>query len=243
MTTTKKLQPKLSMKRSSRKPTSPSGWRLNVVFKESLSLHLVVDTISMSFNTFIRLRGKTYDYKILYSSMNKLFLLPKSDEIHVMLVIGLDPPIRQGQTRYPYLVLQFPREEEMDAELNLDEQTIQEKYDGKLKSVTRSLLSVLLPTSSRSCRDRRWLRRKTLSHRLDRPASSATSRLPMATSTHLRGRFCGYQSNLSTCLIRRFTKLSFHALEAPCFFQDLRLACSHQERHRSHIPVYFKGRV
>lgn len=104
-----------------------------VVFKEVLVLtprgRYDIDV----FNTFIRLRGKTYDYKILYSSMNKLFLLPKSDEIHVMLVIGLDPPIRQGQTRYPYLVLQFPREEEMDAELNLDEQTIQDKYDGKLK--------------------------------------------------------------------------------------------------------------
>ncbi|PWY99997.1 putative POB3-protein that binds to DNA polymerase I [Testicularia cyperi] len=104
-----------------------------VVFKEVLVLtprgRYDIDV----FNSFIRLRGKTYDYKILYSSMNKLFLLPKSDEIHVMLVIGLDPPIRQGQTRYPYLVLQFPREEEMDAELNLDEETIQEKYDGKLK--------------------------------------------------------------------------------------------------------------
>lgn len=104
-----------------------------VVFKEVLVLtprgRYDIDV----FNTFIRLRGKTYDYKILYSSMNKLFLLPKSDEIHVMLVIGLDPPIRQGQTRYPYLVLQFPREEEMDAELNLDDETIATKYDGKLK--------------------------------------------------------------------------------------------------------------
>lgn len=104
-----------------------------VVFKEVLVLtprgRYDIDV----FNSFCRLRGKTYDYKILYSSVNKLFLLPKADEIHVMLVIGLDPPIRQGQTRYPYLVLQFPREEEMDAELNLDEQTIQDKYDGKLK--------------------------------------------------------------------------------------------------------------
>ena len=35
--------------------------------------------------------------------------------------INLDPPIRQGQTRYPYLVMQFAREEVMEAELNLDE--------------------------------------------------------------------------------------------------------------------------
>ena len=85
------------------------------------------------FPSFLRLRGKTYDYKILYSSITQLFLLPKPDDIHVLFVIALQPPIRQGQTRYPYLVLQFPREEEMDAELNLDEETIQTKYEGKLK--------------------------------------------------------------------------------------------------------------
>lgn len=85
------------------------------------------------FPQFLRLRGKTYDYKILYSSITQLFLLPKSDDIHVLFVAALEPPIRQGQTRYPYLVLQFPREEEMDAELNIDEETIQSKYDGKLK--------------------------------------------------------------------------------------------------------------
>lgn len=85
------------------------------------------------FPGFLRLRGKTYDYKILYSSVTRLFLLPKPDDIHVQFVVGLDPPIRQGQTRYPYLVLQFVRDEEMDAELNVDEETLQTKYDGKLK--------------------------------------------------------------------------------------------------------------
>ena len=85
------------------------------------------------FPSFLRLRGKTYDYKILYSSITQLFLLPKPDEVHVLFIVALDPPIRQGQTRYPFLVLQFPREEEMDAELNLDEETIQTKYEGKLK--------------------------------------------------------------------------------------------------------------
>ncbi|PKI82618.1 Pob3p [Malassezia vespertilionis] len=85
------------------------------------------------FPQFLRLRGKTYDYKILYSSITHLFLLPKPDDIHVLFVVALEPPIRQGQTLYPYLVLQFPREEEMDAELNLDDETIQTQYEGKLK--------------------------------------------------------------------------------------------------------------
>ena len=37
---------------------------------------------------FLRLRGKSYDYKILYSSIVKLFLLPKSDDMHIYFVVS-----------------------------------------------------------------------------------------------------------------------------------------------------------
>ncbi|GJJ73220.1 structure-specific recognition protein 1 [Entomortierella parvispora] len=85
------------------------------------------------FPTFLRLRGKTTDYKIAYTSIIKLFLLPKPDDVHVLFVIGLDPPLRQGQTRYPFLVFQFVREEETDVTLNLDDETLATKYEGKLE--------------------------------------------------------------------------------------------------------------
>ncbi|KII90788.1 hypothetical protein PLICRDRAFT_545698 [Plicaturopsis crispa FD-325 SS-3] len=79
------------------------------------------------FPDFLRLRGKTYDYKIVYTSISRLFLLPKDDQ-HVLFILGLNTPIRQGQTRYQYLVMQFTREEEITAELNMDEEEIA-KYD------------------------------------------------------------------------------------------------------------------
>ncbi|KAI0629734.1 structure-specific recognition protein-domain-containing protein [Trametes polyzona] len=79
---------------------------------------------------FLRLRGRTYDYKIMYGSISKLFLLPKDDQ-HVLFILGLSVPIRQGQTRYQYLVMQFNREEEITAELNMAEEEIA-KYE-KLK--------------------------------------------------------------------------------------------------------------
>lgn len=91
------------------------------------------------FPDFLRLRGKTYDYKIVYTSISKLFLLPK-DDLHVLFIVrlfsrysyhnqtdifesqlSLLTPIRQGQTRYQYLVMQFSREEEITAELNMTE--------------------------------------------------------------------------------------------------------------------------
>ncbi|KAJ3044471.1 FACT complex subunit [Rhizophlyctis rosea] len=83
--------------------------------------------------TFLRLRGKSHDYKILYTSIQRLFLLPKPDELHHMLVIELDPPLRQGQTRYPFLVFQFSNDEEVEQDLNLEDDVLAEKYEGKLQ--------------------------------------------------------------------------------------------------------------
>lgn len=40
------------------------------------------------FPTFLRLRGKTYDYKVLYTSIRRLFLLPKFDENHIQFIVS-----------------------------------------------------------------------------------------------------------------------------------------------------------
>ena len=40
------------------------------------------------FPEFLRLRGKTYDYKILYTTIARLFLLPK-DDMHVLFIVSL----------------------------------------------------------------------------------------------------------------------------------------------------------
>ncbi|KAF8182350.1 chromatin binding protein [Pholiota molesta] len=107
--------------------------------------------------------GKTYDYKVLYQSISRLFLLPKTTSMFFHL--GLSVPIRQGQTLYQYLVMQFTREEEITAELNLSEEDLA-KYE-KLKknyeaptyevvsSVFRGLANkkLLVPAASRGNRE------------------------------------------------------------------------------------------
>jgi structure-specific recognition protein 1 len=40
------------------------------------------------YHDFFRLRGKTYDYKIVYSTILKLFLLPK-DDLHVLFIVSI----------------------------------------------------------------------------------------------------------------------------------------------------------
>ena len=73
------------------------------------------------FNDSLRLLGKSTDYRVPFTNIHRIFLLPKVDDLHVQLVLGLDPPIRQGATRYPFLVAQWPKDEEVDAELNMSE--------------------------------------------------------------------------------------------------------------------------
>ncbi|KAM0503966.1 hypothetical protein ACHAQF_003406 [Verticillium nonalfalfae] len=86
------------------------------------------------YDTSFRLRGKTYDYKIQYEAIKKFMVLPKPDDAHVMLCVGLDPPLRQGQTRYPFVVMQFKKDEEVTLDVNLTEEQIKEKYGDKLQS-------------------------------------------------------------------------------------------------------------
>lgn len=81
-----------------------------------------------------RLRGKTYDYKIQYDAIKKFMVLPKPDNMHCLLCIGLDPPLRQGQTRYPFVVMQFKKDEEVTIDLNLDEAELQNRYKAKLEA-------------------------------------------------------------------------------------------------------------
>jgi structure-specific recognition protein 1 len=85
------------------------------------------------FPTYIHLHGKTFDYKIPGSSVMRLFLLPHKDQVQMHFAVNLDPPIKQGQTRYHYLIFNFKIEDEEEIELPFTEEEIQEKFDGKLE--------------------------------------------------------------------------------------------------------------
>ncbi|XP_071516911.1 FACT complex subunit Ssrp1 [Panulirus ornatus] len=82
--------------------------------------------------TFIQLHGKTFDFKIPVTTVLRLFLLPHLDQRQHFFVVSLDPPIKQGQTRYPYLILLFSGDDMDHIELPLTEEELQDKYEGRL---------------------------------------------------------------------------------------------------------------
>ncbi|XP_077388832.1 FACT complex subunit SSRP1a [Festucalex cinctus] len=94
--------------------------------------------------TFLHLHGKTFDYKIPYTTVLRLFLLPHKDQRQMFFVISLDPPIKQGQTRYHFLILLFSKEENISLSLNMSEDDVEHRFDGKLsKNMSGSLYELV----------------------------------------------------------------------------------------------------
>uniref|UniRef100_A0A8C1GM75 FACT complex subunit SSRP1 n=1 Tax=Cyprinus carpio TaxID=7962 RepID=A0A8C1GM75_CYPCA len=94
--------------------------------------------------TFLHLHGKTFDYKIPYTTVLRLFLLPHKDQRQMFFVISLDPPIKQGQTRYHFLILLFSKDEELSLALNMSEDEVEKRYEGKLsKNMSGPLFEIV----------------------------------------------------------------------------------------------------
>ncbi|KOM29655.1 hypothetical protein LR48_Vigan741s000200 [Vigna angularis] len=96
--------------------------------------------------SFLRLQGQANDFKIQYSSVVRLFLLPKSNQPHTFVIISLDPPIRKGQTLYPHIVMQFESDYVVQSELAMNEDLYNTKYKDKLELSYKALIHEVFTT-------------------------------------------------------------------------------------------------
>ncbi|KAJ0402678.1 hypothetical protein ATCC90586_000832 [Pythium insidiosum] len=94
--------------------------------------------------TFLRMHGKTFDYKIMYSNINRCFLLELPNGNHTAFVISLEEPIRQGKQGYPHLVLQLAKDDvHIDVQLSADEI---KKYNGNIHEHMSGALPQIVAT-------------------------------------------------------------------------------------------------
>lgn len=107
------------------------------------------------YENFLRLRGKTYDYKLQYSQIQRIFSLPKLDGMHHLLILQVNPPLRQGQTKYTFLTLQFDEQEEIEVELNIDDEEFEEKFKGKINKAYSSSTHLVLSNLFKGFSERR----------------------------------------------------------------------------------------
>lgn len=87
------------------------------------------------FPSELKLHGATFHYRIAYKNITILVLLDQPDSGAHFFVIGLNPPIRQGQTSYAYLLIQFKSDEEMRLAVNMEEKKIEAEYKNLIKPV------------------------------------------------------------------------------------------------------------
>ena len=85
----------------------------------------------------MKMTSSTVDFKVPYSSIVRVYLLPRPHSNQSHAVIALDPPIRKGQTFYPQILAMFNDDEYLDVAPNLDADmkakfpTLEDKYDGQ----------------------------------------------------------------------------------------------------------------
>ncbi|GJY44603.1 FACT complex subunit SSRP1 [Tanacetum coccineum] len=90
--------------------------------------------------SFLRLQGQATDFKIHYSSIVRVFVLPKSNQLHTFVVVTLDPPIRKGQTMYPHIVMQFETDYVFESTLVMNSDLYDTKYKDKLEPSYKGLI-------------------------------------------------------------------------------------------------------
>lgn len=102
------------------------------------------------YGSFLRMHGKTFDYKIMYSNINRCFLLELPNGLNTAFVISLEEPIRQGKQGYPHLVLQLSKDDvHIDVNLSPDEirkynGNIHERMSGALPQIVATLFKFII---------------------------------------------------------------------------------------------------
>ena len=104
------------------------------------------------FSDFAKLHGKTHDHKIMYEDIDKIFMLQKPDGIHVVFILLLSQPLRQGMTMHHFIVINLEIEREVSLHINLTPDEITAKYgsaiqpemQGKLYDILSQLFQKLV---------------------------------------------------------------------------------------------------
>lgn len=84
----------------------------------------------------LRIIGKTFEHKVLYSSIKRCIEIPGEKNVNV--VLDIDPPIQQGLTRYNFINTTFDKEIEEDFVIDVDENIkskfpdLENSYSGEL---------------------------------------------------------------------------------------------------------------
>ncbi|KJP87719.1 hypothetical protein AK88_02614 [Plasmodium fragile] len=74
-----------------------------------------------------KLHGKSYDFTVQYTNINKMLLVPRSNSNQYVLIFSLNNKMKQGQTEYPFILVQLNNDDEMELDINASDEDLK-KY-------------------------------------------------------------------------------------------------------------------
>lgn len=92
---------------------------------------------------YFQLVSNSRTFKIMYTHVSRFVLLTKPDGKHFVFVISVDPPIMQGHTTYPHIVMHLERDNEVDVPINLDDKALSEQFAELRDGLTGKMFEVL----------------------------------------------------------------------------------------------------
>ena len=79
--------------------------------------------------TYCNFHGTSADFKILYDSVSRVHFLPRAP--FDVLVFSLHPPLRKVNTTYAHIIMEFPKDEEIETPVSFGSVEAQ-KFEGQL---------------------------------------------------------------------------------------------------------------
>ena len=110
-------------------------------------------------------------------------------------MLQIDPPLRQGQTRYPFLVLQFVKDEETELELNVSDEDFEKKYKDRLKKTYDAPTNVVMSHCLRGLTERKLITQVPFSQDIYKQVSLVLLKHLKVTCSHWTDAFSLSQTN------------------------------------------------
>lgn len=83
---------------------------------------------------YVKLHGRTHNYKIAYENIVQLFELPRPDRDQMAILFQLSKHLTQGQTMHHFILLQVDRTRQDRIKVNLTPEELEQKYGNNIEA-------------------------------------------------------------------------------------------------------------
>ena len=96
------------------------------------------------FKNFILLQGLSYNTKIFYKNINRIYLLEMPDKVHIQFLITLSQPLRKGQTIYKNIIINIKIIDKVEIQIESPIEKLENYLEGKIYMIFSELIKKII---------------------------------------------------------------------------------------------------